>query len=94
MIEFNGKLFFSHRDLEHDQELWVSDGTAGGTHLFLDINTNPFQGSYPANFLVRGGALYFTAFDTTHGNELFKTDGTVGGTIRLTEFVDDPYLGP
>ena len=96
LIGFDGKIFFSHYDVDHGQELWVSDGTAGGTHLFLDINTNPFQGSDPGNFIIGGadGALYFIARDADHGIEIWKSDGTVGGTVRLTDFVQDPWLGP
>jgi ELWxxDGT repeat protein len=35
---YNNHLYFSAFDNVHDQELWIFDGTSGGTKLFADMN--------------------------------------------------------
>lgn len=64
-------------------ELYGSDGTAAGTRLVKDINTN--TSSNPDNLTVINGVTYFTASDGVHGTELWKTDGTAGGTELLKD---------
>jgi ELWxxDGT repeat protein len=65
------------------EELWVSDGTGGGTVLLKDINTS--GSSSPNNLTVVGERLYFLADDGTHGYELWKSDGTVDGTVMVKD---------
>jgi ELWxxDGT repeat protein len=40
-IEYSGKLIFMANDSAHGSELWVTDGTALGTHILKDITTTP-----------------------------------------------------
>ena len=77
--------FFTASDNTVGNELWVSDGTAEGTQLLVDINTL-FSGSYlytvgsyASNFTEFNGQLFFTASDGTTGNELWVSDGTAEG---------------
>jgi ELWxxDGT repeat protein len=98
---FDGRLFFV-AEPEGDSsgftsmELWVSDGTPAGTHLFADIRPGELEGSIPTGLTVFEGRLYFSADDGVHGRELWVTDGTVGGT-RLAKDIQpglsgsDPY---
>ena len=84
-VEFDDKLYFSDRTEENGTELWVSDGTTGGTNLVKDINPgvsdNGFAyGSYIYNFIEFNNKLYFSADDGENGDELWKSDGTTGGT--------------
>ena len=66
-------------------ELWVTDGTAGGTSLFLDIAPGVGDSS-PQSFLALGnGKAVFQANDGTSGAELWVTDGTASGTMRLAD---------
>jgi ELWxxDGT repeat protein len=49
----NGKALFAANDGTHGTELWVSDGTAGGTSLVYDINPGS-TGSNPINITALG----------------------------------------
>ena len=88
--EFNDKLYFTANDGENGNELWVSDGTAEGTQLLVDINPGTSNygysyGSYADNFTEFNNKLYFTANDGENGNELWVTDGTAEGTQLLAD---------
>ena len=96
--ELNDKLYFTANDGETGNELWVSDGTAEGTHLLVDINPGTSEGyyyyesdysypnsSYAANFTELKDKLYFTANDGVNGNELWVSDGTAEGTQLLVD---------
>jgi ELWxxDGT repeat protein len=79
----NGKLYFTGNDA-NGAELWVTDGTAGGTVMVKDIN--PGSGaSQPSRMLAVGSTLYFRATDGTNGTELWKSDGTSGGTVMVKD---------
>ena len=82
----NGKALFSANDgaSNHGNELWVTDGTAAGTSMVLDIN--PTGDSAPSNFGALGnGVVLFRASDGTHGQELWATDGTAAGTSMVKD---------
>ena len=91
--EFNGQLFFTANDGENGNELWVSDGTAAGTQLLVDINPGSSYGyyggslnsSYADDFTEFNGQLFFTAIDGENGNELWVSDGTAAGTQLLVD---------
>ena len=71
--------YFSADDGVHGQELWRSDGTAGGTELVRDIR--PGDGSSRVSRITNvGGTIFFRAGDGVHGRELWRSDGTAGGT--------------
>lgn len=82
----NGKLYFAAKTVAEGIELWVTDGTTGGTFLLKDINTAGAADSDPKyGFVVYNNELYFTANDGTTGRELWKTDGTGPGTVRVKD---------
>jgi ELWxxDGT repeat protein len=82
----NGKLYFAGKTAAEGIELWVSDGTPGGTSLLKDINTNGTADSNPKyGFIVYNNELYFTADDGSTGRELWKTNGTGAGTIQVKD---------
>ena len=88
-VSLQGKLFFTANDGINGRELWVSDGTSGGTSLFANINTAAGVGGLADtgnNFTVFNGKLYFTANDGANGTELWVTDG-VDGTLAHTHMV-------
>ena len=71
---------FVASDTEHGEELWITDGTADGTVLLVDI----YPGEEDANILwlkAVDGKIYFSAKDNLFGQELWISDGTAAGTI-------------
>ena len=85
------KLLFRGDDGLTGCELWITDGTHGGTMLVKDIATGVGSGgfpngSYPGDFVVlANGRAVFAAEDATHGRELWTTDGTSAGTTLLKD---------
>jgi len=94
---FRDGVAFSARDAEHGVEVWFSDGTAAGTRLVADVNTEP-QGSYvswldlpaiktaqPVEVRDAAGVdrLLFNAIGAGRGVGLWSTDGTTAGTVQL-----------
>lgn len=84
----NLTLFFAdHSDT--GSELWVTDGTSGGTHIVKDILPGPEGSIHTAGWdkeIVRvGDKVYFLANDDEHGEELWTTDGTTSGTHMVLD---------
>lgn len=71
LVVVGNKLFFSLWTKQYGDELWVSDGTASGTHIVWDIIPGS-SGSDPDNvhMVAMNGYLYFAATSTNHGEEL------------------------
>ncbi|MBN9070756.1 MAG: hypothetical protein J0H34_03970 [Rhizobiales bacterium] len=90
----DGRVFFAADDGIHGRELWVTDGTDGGTHLVKDINpgingsgSDPtLDGAASNQFALLDGKVLFEADDGVHGNELWVSDGTEEGTFALGDF--------
>lgn len=96
-VTAGNKFIFSAYTFDNGSELWQSDGTAGGTTLFKDINpgmgdANPFifidfssfsGNGHPA--LFQGNKFFFEATTATEGDELWISDGTVAGTTRVKD---------
>lgn len=82
------QVFFVANDGTHGRELWVTDGTTGGTHLVRDIRVGA-KSSHPGGNPVivdrpqlvdLNGTLFFTANDGTRANGVWRSDGTAAGT--------------
>lgn len=85
-IRFNNEIYFTADNNGANRELWRSDGTPDGTHLFIDLNNTDTLGSNPFVQGVVNNTLYFTARGSAStGRELWKTDGTVNGTLLVKD---------
>ena len=90
LTEFNGKLYFAADNGENGRELFVSDGTAEGTQLLVDLRPGDSDygyvyGSNPSDLTEFNDKLYFAADNGESGTELFVSDGTAEGTQLLTD---------
>jgi ELWxxDGT repeat protein len=78
LTDVNGTLFFSATTSSGNDELFKSDGTAGGTVQL----TSGTRLSFFNNLISLNGKLFFEASDSTLGyNALWTSDGTVAGTV-------------
>ncbi len=84
LTAFDNRIYFSANDGSNGRELWVSDGTAGGTFMVLNIRSGPAS-SDPGNFTAGMSQLFFAANDGVVGRELWKTDGTTMGTSLVKD---------
>jgi ELWxxDGT repeat protein len=89
-VEFNDKLYFTADDGKNSSWLFVTDGTAEGTQLVVDIppgvnDNGNIETAYPSNLVEFNGKLYFSANDAENGNELYVSDGTTEGTQLLKD---------
>ena len=66
----------------HGAELWISDGTPGGTRLVKDIRPGPESSSIEQLTTV-AGVGYFFADDGANGYELWRSNGTEAGTSMM-----------
>ncbi len=83
---FRNSVLFAATEKTAGREPWITDGTAAGTRLLLDIKPTPPGGpgsdksSDPGPFVRFGGRVFFAADDGVRGRELWRTDGTAAGT--------------
>lgn len=102
-VRVGRRLFFKADDIDehYGTELWVTDGTAEGTYLVKDINTEPNTDKGPGytrdsaiddmeNF--NNNKLFFKAWTLESGNELWASDGTEEGTYEV--YNADPSVNP
>jgi trimeric autotransporter adhesin len=77
-----GKAFLNGNETGN-RGLWVTDGSAGGTHLLLDVSA--------VSGADVGGAFYFGTV-SQDGGALWKTDGTPAGTSCVSPFGTNPAI--
>jgi ELWxxDGT repeat protein len=85
----NNKVVFTAKTASLGEELYVTDGTAAGTTLLMDINPGTADmltwNDGFTQFHSDGQRAYFFANDGVHGAELWTTDGTVAGTMMVKD---------
>ena len=90
MIDDAGELYFALSDINAQDYLWKTDGTAGGTVVVTDrIRVEPEVG---LSLGVLNGDVFFAGWDE-HGLELWKTDGTAAGTLLVKDLFPGSQSG-
>ena len=85
-LDFNHGLFVLY-DQTLGQQLWVTDGTSGGTRLLADLEGAPGIKSFATQGLVvssvNAQTEVFAVDDGVHGQQIWSSDGTGAGTRLL-----------
>ena len=74
--------FFCSIDAEHGAELWVTDGTLGGTRMVADLVPGTGSSKPTASPASATRSIFFV--DAPRVTELWRSDGTEAGTVQLT----------
>jgi ELWxxDGT repeat protein len=92
-----GKLFFINNN-----ELWMSDGSSGGTHAINDPGLANIQ--YMDYMIAAGNKLFIAGYDYNYGTELFEGDASasnfaanaVAKTLNTTgltaKLINNPFV--
>jgi ELWxxDGT repeat protein len=85
-------LFFTAVDSTNERDIWVSDGTNGGTkRVGNNHEYDTFIG--PEKLTNVNGTLYFAGRTIDRERELWKSDGTTLGTTEVLDINSTPGLG-
>ena len=82
MASLGKQFFFTGYTVENGYELWVSDGTAGGTGIFMEL-AHGQQSTLPRGLTVIGDKMVFFCSGEGLSDHLWVTDGTIEGTEPL-----------
>ena len=86
---FNNEVLFWGTNASGIEGLWVTDGTAAGTHGLISRGPTRFDHE---TFTVFNGEVLFGALDTNNQHGLWVTNGTAAGTHELTG-ISGAYAG-
>jgi ELWxxDGT repeat protein len=76
--------FFNGVDAAGNDGLWVTDGTARGTHEIANISGAWSGGLEPSDLTVFNHEVLFAGYDTSGLAGLWVTNGTAAGTHEIT----------
>jgi len=80
MAELDGGLLFQAELGQFDRPVLVwTDGSAAGTRIILETNSQDYSPSAQWMFTA-GGLAYFDGYSSSSGRELWVSDGTIAGT--------------
>lgn len=83
-INYNNLLYFIATDTtEAAYQLWVTDGTPGGTLKIQTIANPSYNFNYQVKFKITGNKLFIK-----YANQLWVSDGTAIGTKKIAQFND------
>jgi ELWxxDGT repeat protein len=84
----NGEALFDGIDQSAHHGLWVTNGTAAGTHELTGISgansSGVFSGFPSPDFTVLNGQVLFRGIDTSGNDGLWASNGTAAGTHEIT----------
>ena len=81
---FKGSVLFNGYDSSGHQNLWVTNGTASGTHELTGINGASASGLNPLDITVFGNEVLFNGSNASGRQGLWVSDGTALGTHEVT----------
>ncbi|MEY9748875.1 ELWxxDGT repeat protein/VCBS repeat-containing protein [Bradyrhizobium japonicum] len=81
---FNGRVLFNGLNGDGTFGLWVTDGTAAGTHELTGISGANSNGLMPRNMTIINDKVVFMGWSANGGFDLWTTDGTAAGTHQVT----------
>jgi ELWxxDGT repeat protein len=84
MTVFGGRVLFDGLDSNTEQNHWVTDGTAAGTHELTRISGADPTGLNPYDMTVLKGKVLFAGQDASGNYGLWVTGGTAASTHELT----------
>ena len=71
LVACGSRVYFIAESFATGVELFVSDGTAAGTHVAVDLKPGP-ESSTPAELTLCGGDLYFVGTGPDNDRELYR----------------------
>ena len=83
MAPLGDRVVFAADDGVHGLELWITDGTAVGTHLVADLQPG-YASSFIQALAAAADQVFFTALRDEVNTALWRTDGTAKGTYPIT----------
>jgi ELWxxDGT repeat protein len=80
--KLGANVYFPGHTSSTGSELWVTDGTVGGTHQVVEIRpgANGALDDSTFGFAATDDRVFFPADDGVHGMELWASDGSAPGT--------------
>jgi ELWxxDGT repeat protein len=86
-VTAGGKLYFQMYT-DHGYELWVSDGSAAGTHEVIDLFPGTTSGianggANPVPMIEYNGKVYFQGITSFSDGGLYSSDGSSAGTTLV-----------
>ena len=88
-LVYDDKVYFFDRFNRFREYLWVTDGTASGSHTFFSLVTRPNEmgvGGEISFFDVVNDYLLFTGSANNVPHDFYRSDGTSGGTQVFATF--------
>lgn len=85
MVAAGNKLYFSAYTRQNGRELWVTNGTAGGTKLVADVQEGPEGSEMGMAMAPLGNSVISPAYSHPYGKELWVSNGSKQGTQLLSE---------
>lgn len=93
MISLGERALFWARTPQLGMEPYLTDGTAAGTSLLMDLCPGPCDSVGFQPPVAIGGRAYFLASDGARGIELWSTNGTGPGTRSFVDLGPGPAEG-
>ena len=90
LVAFRNRCYFVANDGVHGEELWASNGLAGGTFLVKDANPGPASGAFGPLVPVATSSLVYAGDDGVNGREPWRSNGVQAGTQMIADLRPGP----